>query len=339
LKYIQVEIKMMALSRQIILAKLLLVIIMTKLSSGQRNVVPAILETESKFIYSIAFSSEGDLMATGDKDVVKIFTFRDRQLVGELKGGHTGDIMSIAFSSDNKWLVSGGKDGKMVLWDIQDQEKITTLTIQDCMILTVAVSSDNRFLAIGGTTGTVYLYSIYDEEIVKEFSLHDDDVLQVKFNPSVNNMLVSSGADRRLIFYDTDLMEKVDIKLDHKSWIRALDFNNEGTRLISGDDKGYLYTWGIEGLKQVRFIGKVKLSRSWITGVSFHDDNRSFVVSDITGRVIIRTPFSRLRTKARFPIHKVLMKPAESSWLIVVMATRGGGVIIRDGSDFKRYSL
>jgi WD40 repeat protein len=71
-------------------------------------------------VISIAFSSDGKILASGGDDgSVILWDLQTRQPIGEPLRGHDEGVNSVAFSSDGKILASGGVDGSVILWDMK----------------------------------------------------------------------------------------------------------------------------------------------------------------------------------------------------------------------------
>ena len=77
----------------------------------------AILTGHTSYIYSIAFSPDGNLIASGSADrTVRLFDVENGQHKRTLIG-HVGTIFGVVFSPDGKTLASGGFDDTVRLWN------------------------------------------------------------------------------------------------------------------------------------------------------------------------------------------------------------------------------
>jgi len=92
----------------------------------------ATLSGHTKWVRSIAFSSDGRSLVSGSDDkTVKLW---DMQTGGVIKTfyGHTGNVWSVSISADCTRIASGSKDQTIRLWDIQTGESLCTIEQKGC---------------------------------------------------------------------------------------------------------------------------------------------------------------------------------------------------------------
>src|SRR5271166_5546107 len=78
-------------------------------------------------VYSVAFSPDGKVLATGSFDsTVKLWDFASKKELQTLKG-HTLPVYSVAWSPDGKLLASGSQDKTIRLWDPKDGKSLREL--------------------------------------------------------------------------------------------------------------------------------------------------------------------------------------------------------------------
>ncbi|MDE3258698.1 MAG: M60 family metallopeptidase [Gemmatimonadota bacterium] len=68
-------------------------------------------------VYSVAFSSEGTVLASGTWFSIVLWDVETGDEISKLSG-HTGHVHSLAFLDDGGVLASGASDGTVLLWDI-----------------------------------------------------------------------------------------------------------------------------------------------------------------------------------------------------------------------------
>lgn len=108
-------------------------------------------------VYSIAFSPDGKLIASGSKDkTIKIWeVYTGKELI--TLEGHSDDVTSVVISSDNKILASGSKDKTLKLWTLATGKLISTVTHHE-KIRAVAFSPNSKIIATGCSKGNIKLF-------------------------------------------------------------------------------------------------------------------------------------------------------------------------------------
>ena len=80
------------------------------------------LLTHTSVVYSVAFSPDGNTLASGSVDrTIRLWDVNMGTMKSTLTG-HTGEVHSVTFSPDGKTLASGSLDGTVLLWDIAPAE-------------------------------------------------------------------------------------------------------------------------------------------------------------------------------------------------------------------------
>jgi WD40 repeat protein len=120
-----------------------------------QDLVPVrILKGHSGDILSLAFSSDGQMLASASKDkTIKVWNFLANQeshtLEGHGESSWFGGVNSVAFSPNNKKLASGSDDKTIKLWDLTTTQEILTFTGHEEKVYSVAFSPDGKILASG----------------------------------------------------------------------------------------------------------------------------------------------------------------------------------------------
>ena len=78
------------------------------------------LTGHTDIVYSIAFSPDGNILASGSRDnTIRLWDASNGAHLHTLTG-HTVAVLSVAFSPDSNVLASGSEDGAVRVWDMRE---------------------------------------------------------------------------------------------------------------------------------------------------------------------------------------------------------------------------
>ncbi len=80
----------------------------------------------------LVFSKDGKYLASAEREdyTIKIWRLSDRKMIQSLDG-HTNIVNSLAFSPDGKYLVSGSSDTSLKIWNLQNNNYLSLLSLGD----------------------------------------------------------------------------------------------------------------------------------------------------------------------------------------------------------------
>jgi WD40 repeat protein len=106
---------------------------------------------------SLAFSSDGKLLASGGAGKVVIYALATKN-VAAILDGNVRRIRSVDFAPDGKTLAAAGDDGTVSLWNPETTQHVLTLQAHRLGTTDLAFSRDGRLLVSSGADGAVRLW-------------------------------------------------------------------------------------------------------------------------------------------------------------------------------------
>ena len=202
------------------------------------------LKAHLSSINSMAFSPEGQILASGSADrTVKLWNLDSNVPLCTLSG-HSSLIDTVAFSPDGRLLASGSWDHTIKLWDIETRELIHTLS-DSGWIKSIAISSDGKTLFSGSADRTIKIWDLETGKVQKTLSGHSSAVHAVAIAPE-GRIIASGSADKTIKLWNLNNGE-VELTLDgHSDAVNSLTFSSSSQVLISGSADKTIRLWHLE---------------------------------------------------------------------------------------------
>ncbi|KAJ6015115.1 hypothetical protein N7540_009706 [Penicillium herquei] len=237
------------------------------------------LEGHSDGVCTIAFSPDGNTIATGSNDkTIKIWD----ATTGECKEtlhGHSGKVKNLAFTLDGEMIVSSAYDGTIKLWNTTTGDcqggydnavmalafstiryeiasaSDSTIKIQnttgDCqrtlyghskMIRALAFSPDESMIASGSYDETIKLWNAITGNCQRTLQGHFDVVSTLAFSPD-GNMITSGSHDDTIRIWNTTTGDCQMTLYGHSGRVEALAFSPNRNMIASGSHDTTIKLW------------------------------------------------------------------------------------------------
>ena len=217
----------------------------------ERQELGPLLEGSQTNVHCLRFSPDGKLLATsnwGGKHV-EIWDVTSRTLI-ERPDSYRAWFGSLAFSPDGKMLAIPGDENEISLWDIENQQVVSSLEFQvtDAMRRTLQVHDKVKRIIRG--------FAFSPDSQTLAAALLDRIVL---WNVSTKKQWASFAANQRIL--------------------ESVAFTPDGTRLASSSSDGAIKLWSLDPRRhhKPREVGALHGHIGIVTSLAFSHDGRTLV--------------------------------------------------------------
>ncbi|WP_293071532.1 MULTISPECIES: AAA-like domain-containing protein [unclassified Moorena] len=234
----------------------------------------AVLKGHQSSVLSVAFSPDGQRLATGSHDRTARIWDRKGHEISVLKG-HQSEVSSVAFSPDGQRLATASRDGTARIWDNQGNE-IAVLRGHQDPVLSVAFSPDGQRLATASYDNTARIWDNQGNEIAV-LRGHQDPVSSVAFSPD-GQRLATASYDNTARIWDNQGNE-IAVLRGHQSFVYSVAFSPDGQRLATASIDGTARIWDNQGNQ----IAVLRGHQSRVLSVAFSPDGQRLATASIDG--------------------------------------------------------
>ena len=273
------------------------------------------------FVYSVAVSPDGKMIATGSKDkTAKLWNLEGKEL--QTLKGHKNSVWSVAFSPDGETIATGSGDNTAKLWNLEGKE-LRTLKGHTDNVNSVAFSRDGKMIATGSADKTVKLWNPKNGEKLNILATHTDKVNSVVFSRD-GKMIATGSADKTVKLWDLKGNKLTELK-GHIGGIFGVTFSQDSKMLATGSDDGTTKLWNLKDRKAIQTFGNSIV----VNSVAFsRDDKKIFTASN--NKMVQLWSLDKLERKAFKPQASINFLTYSPDGKIIATTGNGNTVKLSD---------
>jgi WD40 repeat protein len=294
---------------------------------------------------AVTYSSDGDLIASGDGELVRLWDAGAGRETGEPLTGLRSDAVGLFFGADDATLTGVDEDGRVVVWDTSSRRPIEEpFDAHPGSVTGAAVSPDGELLALAGSEAGLIVWQLDDrQEIYRQPPSNGIEILSVAFDR--DGTLAYGSELGGIVFVDprTDFPVYPGILPslgDFSQSVRALAFMPGGGRLASaGGGAGRIEIWRLRDGKHLTGFGLSDESGA-VTAVAFDPSGSYFAAANTNREVGIWSTFDWKPLGEPMPAHgiarAIAFDPSSEAGTELASATDEGVVALWDAGRTMR---
>jgi WD40 repeat protein len=229
-------------------------------------------------VVSIAFSPNGDLVATGSWDTTaRIWDAKTGREVAILKG-HTDPLTSVAFDGTGQLLVTASFDGTARVWEVATGTEKWVLRGHKGVVQSALFSPDNRRIVTAGKTlsdrfksgtapvplsaetkkrlgtvdNTARIWNVGAELPTGNLLGHSGGINSAVFS-SDGKLIVTASDDHTAIVWNVARQALITKLQGHEGPVNTAVFDSKNSSILTASDDGTAQVWNLKNIGQIRF--------------------------------------------------------------------------------------
>lgn len=196
--------------------------------------------------------------------------------------GHTGEIKSIAFVPGKREFYTSGFDGKLIKWNLDNEDQNLQVIYSGTEIIEVlAVSPDAGWLACGGRNSIIRMIPIKGgNDLQYELKGHTGKIKSLVYSYD-GKYLYSASLDGKVLKWDLAAKTSVNVNTAEMQ-INSIDISSNGNYLAGVSNEGKVLVWNPEKSSD-NF--RIETPGKMIKTIRFKPDDNSLAIGYTDGYV------------------------------------------------------
>ncbi|NEQ10764.1 MAG: hypothetical protein F6K37_34055, partial [Moorea sp. SIO4E2] len=224
------------------------------------------LDEQSEAVYSVAFSPDGQTIATASIDnTVKLWNLKGKPL--HTLTGHSDYVTSVTFSPDGKTIATASGDKTVKLWNHQGKH-LHTLTGHSHYVTSVAFSPEGQTIATASGDNTVKLWN-HQGKHLHTLTGHRNFVTSVAFSPEGQTIATASGDNTVKLWNHQG--KPLHTLTEHSEPVMSVAFSPDGQTIATASADKTVKLWNHQGKHLYTLTGH----SDWVNSVAFSRDGQT----------------------------------------------------------------
>jgi len=243
---------------------------------------PKLRMRHSGTVYAVAFSPDGDAMATGSVQGAAVWSSADGHLIAGWQGGA---VHALAFRPGGDGLAVAGADGSAELLDVQSGNARRILRAAQGHtkpIRKFAFSPEGRYLAAGDEGGQVCVWDLTGSG-AETCLQQGGSIRTVAFSPDGRHLAAGSSLNTAMLWRWQDNRASLRATLKHRDTIQSLAFSPDSHFLVTGSDDKNVAVWDVREDRDDQQLLHLLPHRGRVKEVAFSPDGRWLTTANTDG--------------------------------------------------------